>query len=69
VASHLANQPLALTTTSTPATANTAYVVAGFTGGALASALADSAFNHFGWNGVGGRGGVAGTESITTVRR
>jgi predicted MFS family arabinose efflux permease len=52
VASHVANQTLALTTTSTPATANTAYVVAGFTGGALASALAGTAFSHWGWGGV-----------------
>ncbi|WP_329253370.1 MFS transporter [Streptomyces sp. NBC_01478] len=52
VASHVANQTLALTTTSTPATANTAYVVAGFTGGALASSLAGPAFSHFGWGGV-----------------
>ncbi|MBD0423481.1 MFS transporter [Streptomyces sp. NPDC052309] len=52
VASHVANQTLALTTTSTPATANTAYVVAGFAGGALASALAGPAFGHWGWAGV-----------------
>ncbi|MCD7440088.1 MFS transporter [Streptomyces lincolnensis] len=52
VASHVANQTLALTTTSTPATANTAYVVSGFAGGAIASALAGSAFTHFGWTGV-----------------
>ncbi|MFC9910457.1 MFS transporter [Streptomyces sp. NPDC059862] len=52
VASHVANQTLALTTTSTPATANTAYVVAGFAGGAVASALAGSAFSHWGWGGV-----------------
>jgi predicted MFS family arabinose efflux permease len=52
VASHVANQTLALTTTSTPATANTAYVVAGFTGGALASALAGPASSHWGWGGV-----------------
>ncbi|WP_328681650.1 MFS transporter [Streptomyces sp. NBC_01261] len=52
VASHVANQTLALTTTSTPATANTAYVVAGFTGGALASSLAGPAFSHWGWGGV-----------------
>jgi hypothetical protein len=54
----VANQTLALTTPSTPATANTAYVVAGFTGGALASALAGSAFSHFGWNGVSVVAGV-----------
>ncbi|MYR45960.1 MFS transporter, partial [Streptomyces sp. SID5910] len=52
VASHVANQTLALTTTSAPATANTAYVVAGFAGGALASALAGPAFSHWGWAGV-----------------
>ncbi|MEV5978896.1 MFS transporter [Streptomyces sp. NPDC052114] len=52
VAGHIANQTLALTTTSTPAVANTAYVVAGFAGGALASALAGTAFTHWGWTGV-----------------
>ncbi|MFF4270646.1 MFS transporter [Streptomyces sp. NPDC001536] len=52
VAAHIANQTLALTTTSTPATANSAYVVSGFAGGALASALAGLAFTHFGWGGV-----------------
>ncbi|MFI1046841.1 MFS transporter [Streptomyces griseoruber] len=52
VASHVANQTLALTTTSAPATANSAYVVAGFAGGATASALAGLAFTHFGWGGV-----------------
>ncbi|MFI2414029.1 MFS transporter [Streptomyces sp. NPDC018947] len=52
VASHVANQTLALTTTATPAAANTAYVVSGFAGGALASALAGPAFGHFGWGGV-----------------
>ncbi|MFF6948305.1 MFS transporter [Streptomyces iakyrus] len=52
VASHVANQTLALTATATPATANTAYVVAGFAGGAAASALAGSAYSHFGWGGV-----------------
>ncbi|MDO0926953.1 MFS transporter [Streptomyces sp. TG1A-8] len=52
VASHVANQTLALTTTSAPATANTAYVVAGFTGGALASVLAGLAYTHWGWSGV-----------------
>ncbi|WP_181798005.1 MFS transporter, partial [Streptomyces sp. WELS2] len=35
VASHVANQTVALTTTTAPATANTAYVVSGFAGGAL----------------------------------
>ncbi|MET8078284.1 MFS transporter [Streptomyces sp. NPDC005303] len=58
VASHVANQTLALTTTSTPATANTAYVVAGFAGGATASALAGSAFGWWGWGGVCAVAGV-----------
>ena len=58
VASHVANQTLALTTTSAPATANTAYVVAGFTGGALASILAGPAFGHWGWSGVAAVAGV-----------
>ncbi|MGW2490175.1 MFS transporter [Streptomyces sp. NPDC001606] len=52
VAAHVANQTLALTTTSAPATANTAYVVASFAGGALASALAGPAYGHWGWTGV-----------------
>jgi hypothetical protein len=59
VASHVANQILALTTTSTPATANTAYVVSGFAGGALASSATDPAFGHRGWAGVRGGGAVA----------
>ncbi|MCX5256005.1 MFS transporter [Streptomyces canus] len=58
VASHVANQTVALTTTSTPATANTAYVVAGFAGGATASALAGSAFGWWGWGGVCAVAGV-----------
>ncbi|MEU6471699.1 MFS transporter [Streptomyces massasporeus] len=58
VASHVANQTLALTATSTPATANTAYVVAGFAGGAAASALAGAAFSHLGWGGVCGVAGL-----------
>ncbi|GAA3795888.1 MFS transporter [Streptomyces coacervatus] len=58
VASHVANQTLALTTTSTPATANSAYVVAGFAGGASASALAGLAFGHWGWGGVCAVAGV-----------
>ncbi|MET9391939.1 MFS transporter [Streptomyces sp. NPDC006624] len=58
VASHVANQTLALTATSAPATANTAYVVAGFAGGAAASALAGAAYSHFGWSGVCGVAGV-----------
>ncbi|MFF9456014.1 MFS transporter [Streptomyces flaveolus] len=71
VASHVANQTLALTTTSAPATANTAYVVAGFAGGALASALAGPAFSHWGWGGVCA---VAGTWlalgwAATSVRK
>ncbi|MFJ2513440.1 MFS transporter [Streptomyces griseoviridis] len=52
VASHVANQTLALTTTRSPAAANSAYVVAGFAGGATASALAGLAFTHWGWGGV-----------------
>ncbi|MGW2636528.1 MFS transporter [Streptomyces sp. NPDC001348] len=71
VASHVANQTLALTTTSAPATANTAYVVAGFTGGALASVLAGVAFGQWGWNGVSAVAGlwlVLGW-STTAVRR
>ncbi|MEU6282078.1 MFS transporter [Streptomyces sp. NPDC047028] len=52
VASHVANQTLALTTTAAPATANTAYVVASFAGGALASALTGPAYAHWGWSGV-----------------
>jgi predicted MFS family arabinose efflux permease len=58
VTSHVANQTVALTTTSTPATANTAYVVAGFAGGATASAIAGSAFSHWGWAGVSVVAGV-----------
>ncbi|WDV52896.1 MFS transporter [Streptomyces coeruleorubidus] len=71
VASHVANQTLALTATSAPATANTAYVVAGFAGGAGASALAGFAFSHFGWGGVCGVAGlwlVLGW-GLTAVRR
>ncbi|MEU1518820.1 MFS transporter [Streptomyces sp. NPDC005811] len=79
VASHVANQTLALTTTSAPATANSAYVVAGFAGGATASALAGVAFTHFGWGGVVTVAGVwlvlgwsataVRTRSTTAVRR
>ncbi|WP_460067535.1 MFS transporter [Streptomyces sp. YKOK-I1] len=71
VASHVANQTLALTTTSAPATANSAYVVAGFAGGATASALAGLAFTHFGWGGVVTVAGVWLTLgwSTTAVRR
>ncbi|EDY56426.2 MULTISPECIES: MFS transporter [Streptomyces] len=71
VASHVANQTLALTTTSTPATANTAYVVAGFAGGATASALAGSAFGWWGWGGVCAVAGVwlALGWAATSVRR
>ncbi|MEU3415683.1 MFS transporter [Streptomyces sp. NPDC006658] len=58
VASHVANQTVALTTTTTPATANTAYVVSGFAGGALASAAAGPAFGHWGWTGVCAVAGV-----------
>ncbi|MEU2915460.1 MFS transporter [Streptomyces massasporeus] len=71
VASHVANQTLALTATSTPATANTAYVVAGFAGGAAASALAGGAFSHFGWGGVCAVAGVwlVLGWGLTSVRR
>ncbi|MFJ7337931.1 MFS transporter [Streptomyces sp. NPDC101110] len=71
VASHVANQTLALTATSTPATANTAYVVAGFAGGAAASALAGAAFSHFGWGGVCAVAGVwlVLGWGLTSVRR
>ncbi|MFB6848402.1 MFS transporter [Streptomyces sp. NPDC056373] len=71
VASHVANQTLALTATGTPATANTAYVVAGFAGGATASALAGVAFSHFGWGGVCVVAGVwlALGWGVTAVRR
>ncbi|MEU5887706.1 MFS transporter [Streptomyces sp. NPDC047461] len=71
VAAHIANQTLALTTTSTPATANSAYVVSGFAGGALASALAGLAFTHFGWGGVVAVAGVWLTLGwgATAVRR
>ncbi|WP_282702784.1 MFS transporter [Streptomyces sp. CC219B] len=62
VTSHVANQTLALTTTKTPAAANTAYVVSGFAGGALASALAGPAYAHFGWTGVSA---VAGAWLLT----
>jgi predicted MFS family arabinose efflux permease len=71
VASHVANQTLALTATAAPATANTAYVVAGFAGGATASALAGAAFSHFGWDGVCGVAGVwlVLGWGVTAVRR
>ncbi|MGW0765860.1 MFS transporter [Streptomyces sp. NPDC002676] len=58
VASLIANQTLALTTTDTPATANTAYMVASFAGGAVASALAGPAYGHWGWSGVCAVAGV-----------
>jgi len=67
VASHIANQTLALTTTATPATANTAYVVAGFAGGATASALAGVAFSHWGWGGVCAVAGVWLTAGWATT--
>ncbi|MFE9360102.1 MFS transporter [Streptomyces olivaceoviridis] len=69
VASHVANQTLALTTTSTPATANTAYVVSGFAGGALASAVAGPAFGHWGWTGVCAVAGVWLVLGWTTTAR
>ncbi|WP_225832892.1 MFS transporter [Streptomyces sp. NK08204] len=58
VASLVANQTLALTTTDTPATANTAYMVSSFAGGAIASALAGPAYGHWGWGGVCAVAGV-----------
>ncbi|WP_128435462.1 MFS transporter [Streptomyces cyaneus] len=71
VASHVANQTLALTTTTSPATANSAYVVAGFAGGATASALAGLAFVHWGWGGVCAVAGVwlVLGWGLTAVRR
>jgi hypothetical protein len=67
----VANQTLALTTTSTPATANSACVVAGFAGGASASALAGLAFSHRGWGGVCAVAGLwlALGWTATSVRR
>ncbi|MFK4269436.1 MFS transporter [Streptomyces milbemycinicus] len=52
MAGQVANQTRALTATASPATANTAYIVAAFIGGAAASALAAPAFGHWGWGGV-----------------
>ncbi|MGK5547965.1 MFS transporter [Streptomyces sp. URMC 127] len=52
MAGQVANQTRALASTGTPAMANTAYVVTAFAGGAGASALAGSAYAHWGWNGV-----------------
>ncbi|MGJ5898170.1 MFS transporter [Streptomyces niveiscabiei] len=71
VASHVANQTLALTTTSSPSVANSAYVVAGFAGGATASALAGVAYGGFGWVGVVVVAGVwLGVGwGVTSVRR
>ena len=74
VASHVANQTLALTTTTSPATANSAYVVAGFAGGATASALAGFAFGQWGWGGVCAVAGVWlvvgwGVTGVTAGRR
>ncbi|GAA0491485.1 MFS transporter [Streptomyces sp. NPDC046215] len=48
----VANQARALGATAKPSSANTAYVVSAFIGGASASALAGPAFAHWGWNGV-----------------
>ncbi|WP_416970082.1 MFS transporter [Streptomyces sp. 4F14] len=71
VASHVANQTLALTTTPSPGVANSAYVVAGFAGGATASALAGVAYGGFGWGGVVAVAGVwLGLGwGVTAVRR
>lgn len=52
MAGQVANQTRALTATTSPATANTAYIVAAFIGGAATSALAAPAFGHWGWGGV-----------------
>lgn len=52
MAGQVANQTRALGATSTPAAANTTYVVAAFIGGATASALAGPAHDHWGWPGV-----------------
>ncbi|MCD9143623.1 MFS transporter [Streptomyces albireticuli] len=52
MAGQVANQTRALGATAKPASANTAYVVTGFLGGASASALAGPAFAWWGWNGV-----------------
>ncbi|MFE4539989.1 MFS transporter [Streptomyces scopuliridis] len=52
VASNVANQTLALITTTVPATANTACAVASFGGGALASALVGPVYDSWGWDGV-----------------
>ncbi|WP_307535440.1 MFS transporter [Streptomyces sp. V3I8] len=58
VASQIANQTLVLTTTSVPATANTAYVVSAFAGGALVSAVAGPAYSRGGWGAVCAVAGV-----------
>ncbi|MEU7165754.1 MFS transporter [Streptomyces morookaense] len=52
MAGQVANQTRALGATPMPSTANTAYVVSAFIGGASASALAGPAFSAWGWNGV-----------------
>lgn len=52
VAGHVANQTRALTATDTPSTANTAYVVAVFGGGATASAVAPVVYGAWHWHGV-----------------
>ncbi|MFC6064865.1 MFS transporter [Streptomyces ochraceiscleroticus] len=52
VCGQVANQTLALTSTGSPATANTAYMVAAFFAGALASALTGPVFTHWHWPGV-----------------
>lgn len=51
-AGQVANQTRALTATASPATANTAYIVSAFIGGAAASALAAPSFERWGWGGV-----------------
>lgn len=52
VAGHVANQTRALTATDTPSTANTAYVVAVFGGGATASAIAPAVYGAWHWHGA-----------------
>ncbi|MEU6113783.1 MFS transporter [Streptomyces sp. NPDC047117] len=52
VCGQVANQTRALTATGSPATANTAYMVAAFFAGALASALTGPVYTHWHWPGV-----------------
>ncbi|WP_051831399.1 MFS transporter [Streptomyces violens] len=52
VCGQVANQTRALTSTGSPAAANTAYMVTAFFAGALASALTGPVFTHWHWPGV-----------------